>query len=214
MHKFFTTSRFRSLAVLFVALNCLALTAFAQDTGGVKGTVRMPNGEGIAGASVTASQNGTEVANSTSNEKGEFAFDKLKPGIYKLVFEAKGHQSGTFYNVEVKKKKVNNLGDRLMLRVDKGFQVLVQTSVFFKEGTSVTAAKVELFNISSDGTAKRIAIGSTDISGEFTFRRPEGAAKLRVTASLKGVSASKEIEVSEPAIYRTAITLDLSQKDR
>ena len=195
-------------------MNCLALAAFAQDTGSVKGTVRMPNGSGIAGASIIASQDGSEVTSSSSNEKGEFTFDKLKPGIYKLVFEARGYQSGTFYNVEVKKKKVNDLGDRLLLRVDKGFQVLVQTSVFFKEGTSVTAAKVELFNVNADGTTKRIAIGSTDISGEFTFRRPEGAAKLRVTASLKGVSASKEIEVSEAAIYRTAITLDMSQKDR
>ena len=106
MHKFFTKARLSSLALLFFAVNCLALAAFAQDTGGVKGTVRMPDGSGIAGASVTASQDGNEVASSSSNEKGEFAFDKLKPGMYKLVFEARGYQSGTFYNVEVKKKKV------------------------------------------------------------------------------------------------------------
>jgi hypothetical protein len=48
-------------------------------------------------------------------------------------------------------------------------------------------------------------------SGEFTFKFSEGAAKYRVTASAKGASASKEIEVDSAAIYRLAINLNLNK---
>jgi len=35
-----------------------------------------------------------------------------------------------------------------------------------------------------------------------------------VTASLKGVKASKELDVEEAAIYRVAISLDLSRTEK
>lgn len=206
--------RILKLRLLLIAslVFATAALAIAQDTGGVKGKVRTPNGKGIAGATVTARQDGRDLKSVTANGKGDFVLDGLDAGKYNLVFEAKGFSGGVLYNVEIKKNRVSDLGDRLMLSVDKGTQVLVHASVYYKEGNSVTAAKVELFQVNGDGTTRRLSTGFTNVSGEYTFRRPEGAAKLRVTASLNGVSGSKDIEVSEAAIYRTAITLDLSRK--
>jgi hypothetical protein len=77
----------------------------------------------------------------------------------------------------------------------------------------VTGAKIEVEQINSDGSTKKLGSTFTNVSGEFTFRPPT-ASKLRIIASYKGVSGSKEIEVSDPAIYRLAISLGLSATDK
>ena len=198
-------------AALLMSAFCLLPSAFAQSTGGVKGKVRTSNGGGIAGANVTARQKGNDIKTATANAKGEFVLDGLESGLYNLVFDADGYSSGVLYNIEIKKNKVQDLGERLMLSTDKGTQVIVNGSVFYKEGTSVTAAKVELETVNSDGSTKKLASGYTSSNGEFTFRMKPGNAKLRLTAKFNGVTGSKDIEVSEAAIYRLAITLDLSR---
>jgi len=197
-------------AVLLLA----AFSAYAQSSGGVKGKVRTTNGGGIAGATVTARQKGNDIKTATANAKGEFLLDGLDSGLYNLVFDANGYSSGVLYNIEVKKNKVQDLGERLMLSTDKGTQVIVNGSVFYKEGTSVTAAKIELEVVNSDGSTKKLSSGYTSSNGEFTFRLKPGTAKLRVTAKFNGVTGSKDIEVSEAAIYRLAITLDISRSDK
>lgn len=201
-------------AALLMSAFCLLPSAFAQSTGGVKGKVRTSNGGGIAGANVTARQKGNDIKTATANAKGEFVLDGLESGLYNLVFDADGYSSGVLYNIEIKKNKVQDLGERLMLSTDKGTQVIVNGSVFYKEGTSVTAAKVELETVNSDGSTKKLASGYTSSNGEFTFRMKPGNAKLRLTAKFNGVTGSKDIEVSEAAIYRLAITLDLSRTEK
>ena len=196
------------LAIVLTA--AFGVTAvLAQSTGGVKGKVRSSRGSGIAGATVSARQKGVDVKTTTANSKGEFVLDGLEAGRYNLAFDAPGYSMGVMYNVEVQKKKISDLGDRLILSPDQGTQVIVKGSVFFKEGISVPGAKVEIESVGGDGSTKKLGSGFTSESGEFTFRQPQGAAKLRVTATYKGVSASKDVEVNEPAIYRLAITLEM-----
>lgn len=205
--------KFSLVAAIAVSVFLLSASVLAQSTGGVRGKVRTNSGKGIAGANVTVRQDGKDLKSVNADSKGDFLIDGLESGRYNIVFEAKGYSSGVLYNVEIKKGRVFDLGDRLMLATDRGTQVLVHVSVYYKEGTSVTAAKVELHQVNSDGTTKKLATGSTNVSGEYTFRRPEGTAKLRVIASINGVSGSKDMEVSEAAIYRTAISLDTSRRN-
>lgn len=183
----------------------------AQNSSGVKGKVRTTRGDGIAGAAVTARQNGEDIKTVQSDSKGEFILDGLKPGMYNLVFEKNGYSSGVLYNIEVKKNKIDDLGSRLIMRPDQGTQVIIKGSVFTEDGRSVQGAKIEIEKLSADGKGKKVGNGYTSSSGEFTFRQPEGTARYRVTASMKGSKASKEIEVDSAAIYRLAITLDLSK---
>ena len=192
----------------FLFAFCLLPFAFSQDTGGVKGKVRNVRGSAIADATVTARKDGRDIRSATTNAKGDFVLDGLKSGLYNLVFEAKRYASGVLYNIEVKKGKISNLNDRLILSTDQGSLVIVKGSIFFKDGTSVIGAEVTLERVNSDGSARRLGTSMTNISGEFTFRQPEGSAKLRVTAKFEGTTGSKEIEVSEPAIYRLSIILD------
>jgi hypothetical protein len=203
------------VAVIFLlTVYCSLLTASAQSTGGVKGKVRTTNGNGIPNASVVARKDGADVKTVKADAKGNFVMDGLEPGRYNLVFDAPRYSSGVLYNVEVKKNKIIEPGDRLILTPDQGDLVIVKGSIFYKEGFSLPGAKVEIEEVSSDGTTRKLGNTLTNISGEFTFRRPVGAAKLRVKASFKGVAGTKDIEVDSAAIYRVAITLDISRTEK
>ena len=204
--------KFLKHTIVFITLLFLSCAfALAQETGGVKGKVRTTKGEGIAAATITAKQQGEDVKSTTSDAKGNFVLENLKSGTYNLVFTKDGFSSGVMYNVEVKKKKTSDLGARLVLNIDQGTQVIIKGSVFAPDGRSVGGAEIKIERISSDGSIKKLGSTLSSYSGEFTFRFSEGAAKYRVTASAKGTSASKEIEVDSAAIYRLAITLNLNK---
>ncbi len=204
---------FSLIAVLLLAAFCLLPSAFAQ--GGVKGKVRNNKGNSIAGATVTARLSGKDVRSVKSDSKGHFMIEGLTAGTYSVVFDADGYASGVKSGVEVRNGNVRDLGDRLILSVDQGTQIIIKGSVFFREGTSVTAAKVELERVNDDGSTKKLGSTFTNVSGEFTFRPPAGTTKVRVTAKYKGVSGSKEItEIVNAGIYRTAITLDISRTEK
>lgn len=204
--------KYKILISAFIGLFLFAPSVSAQ-TGGVKGKVRDTRGGGIANAQVEVRQDGKVVKSANSNTKGEFQIVGLKKGIYNLSFDANGYSTGVLYNVEVK-SGVRDLGGRLILSLDQGSQIIVRGSVFYKEGTSVTGAKVDLELVNADGTTKKLASAYTTISGDFTFRRPITTAKLRVTAIFKGATSSKDIDVDNAAIYRTAITLDISRVEK
>lgn len=204
--------KFYSKAILLFSVFLVSgVSIFAQETGGLKGKVRTTKGDGIASATVTARQNGEDVKSTTADAKGNFVLDGLKAGTYNLVFTRNGYGSGVLYNVQIRKKKIDDLGNRLILSVDQGTQVIIKGSVFSPEGRSVGGAEIKIERISNDGSVKKAGSAFTSYSGEFTFRFPEGAAKYRITASLKDATASKEIEVDSAAIYRLAITLNLDK---
>ncbi len=100
----------------------------------------------------------------------------------------------------------------MILQVDKGTQVIVQGSVFDKNGASLTAVKVEVEKVNSDGSTKKLGTVWTNIYGEFVFRQPEAAAKFRMTVKYHGASAAKDIDVDAAGIYRLAISLDVERQ--
>lgn len=193
---------------------CLLPTANAQTTGGVKGKVRALNGQGIAGATIIARQNGEDKKSVKTGDKGEFVLVGIEPGVYNFVFDAKGYASGVRFNVTVKKGQIKDLGDRLILSVDQGTMVIVHGSVFFKDGRSVPGAKVEYSRVRSDGSLQKIGDTITNYTGEFGFRQREGAAKIRITAKYKDATASKDLDVNSAAIYNVAISLDVLRDDK
>ena len=208
------SATFNKLAFVLLCTALFAAATIAQNTGGIKGKVRTTKGSGIDGATVTARKKGVDIKSTTANSKGEFALDGLETGRYNVVFEAPGFSSGVLYNVEINKNKTSDLGDRLILTPDQGNQIILKGSVFDKQGFSVPGAKIEISSMGSDGSKRSLGNTYTDVSGEFTFRQPEAEAKFRITAKFKGVTGSKEVEVSNAAIYRLAITLDLPRTEK
>lgn len=196
--------------MLAVVLSCTSV--LAQGTGSVKGKVRTDGGNSIPGVKITARKDGKNLKSATSNRKGEFRLSGLAPGKYNLVFDKTGFASGVLYNVLVKKGKVNNLKNRLIMTVDQGTLVIISGSVFNQVGRSIYGAKVKIVEVLSNGSTRRAGTVYSSRSGTFTFRFPEGKRKFRITASAKGRSASKEVTVDEPAIYRLAISLEIPPK--
>ena len=181
---------------------------YAQETGGVKGKVRNIRDEGIANATVSARQKGVDLRSAKTDAKGNFLLEGLDSGIYNLAFEARGYSAAVQYNVEIKKGKIRDLGDRLILMVDRSSRVIVRGSVFYKTGHSAGGAKVIIERVNGDGSVKKLLETGTDVMGEFTFSQPEGPAKLRIRATLKDGKGVKEIDVDSAMGYRVAVALD------
>lgn len=200
----------KKLSFLLLVSLCSSVFALAQ-TGSIIGKVRNQKGKSLQGVEVKARQDGKTVKTTETDKKGKFKLSNLKPGRYILVFDKAGYSTGALTNVEVRAKGKNNLGDRLILAVDQGTLVIVEASVFNQNGFSLYGAKVLVEEVLSDGTTKKVGSGYSSRDGDIIFRFPEKVTKYRITASVKGISASKEIEVNEAAMYRTAITLDLSK---
>lgn len=186
----------------------------AQETGGVKGKVRGANERSLAGATVTARQDEKDVKSVKSDGGGSFLLTGLAPGTYNFVFEKSGFASGIKTKVEVQKNKVVDLGDRLILSVDPGTLIFIKGSVFTGEGRSFPNAEVKVERIEADGKVKKIGSAYTNASGEFSFRFSEATNKYRVTASAKGITDSKEVEVVNAAVYRVALTLNINQDNK
>jgi len=208
-------NKISGLVVCLIAFAfCLSSAADAQSTGGIKGKVRNMRGDTISGATVTARRDAKDIRSTRSNDKGEFALNGLDSGTYNIVFDAKGYSTGVKYGVEVKQNKTIDLGERLILQIDRGSQVVVEGILFFKDGTSVTAAEVTVEKVNADGSTKKLGTLMTNIRGEFTFRQPDGAAKYRLTAKYKDATATKDIEVASAAVYRLAISLPINRQEK
>jgi len=66
----------------------------------VRGTVRDPQGNVVAGATVTLTNIGTTTSRTaTSTDAGTFAFEQVPPGDYKLEIEAKGFKKALVTDV-------------------------------------------------------------------------------------------------------------------
>lgn len=198
-----------SLSALFLLVSCFLTPVFSQETGGVKGKVRNMKDEGIANATVSARQKGVDLKTATTDAKGNFVLNGLESGVYNLAFEARGYAAAVQYNVEIKKGKIRDLGDRLILMVDRGTRVIIRGSVFHKSGHMAIGAKVTLERVNEDGSARKLGETMSNGMGEFSFTLPEGAAKLRIRATLKEGKGEKLIDVDSAMVYRTAISLDV-----
>ena len=205
---------FKKKLFFVLLLLVFAVTSLAQGTGSIKGKVRDKSGDGLDAVTVTARRDGKNVKAVSTDSGGKFKISGLSPGMYNLVFEKSGYSGGVLYDVIVKRKKTNNLKRRLILTVDQGTLVILEASVFSPNGFSIYGAKVVVEAIKEDGSSKEVGRGYTSRDGDVLFRFPVGATRYRVTASGKKAKASKVVEVGDAAIYRTAITLDLSQENK
>ncbi|HWE50268.1 MAG TPA: carboxypeptidase regulatory-like domain-containing protein, partial [Bryobacteraceae bacterium] len=115
-----------SLCLLLFA----ASVAFAQNAS-VTGTVTDPSGATIAGATVTALNNGTGVASPTkTNQAGVFAFPSLPVGTYSFSSQQTGFSKETINNV------ILETGSQLT--VNLGLQLGQATQTIEVEATAAT----------------------------------------------------------------------------
>jgi len=94
--------RFCFASILVLAVCALSATAQSTTTGAINGTVTNPNKEVVAGATVTAKNNGTnKEATATTDDNGGFKVVNLDPGIYTVTVSSSGFAPFTNENVVV-----------------------------------------------------------------------------------------------------------------
>jgi hypothetical protein len=100
----FSFLRITSLAIFTAFLLCLGTVATsAQRTSGqLTGTITDPNGAAVVGASVTATQTGTNLQReATTNEDGLYTITDLPIGEYRLSVKGSGFKESVSPNVTV-----------------------------------------------------------------------------------------------------------------
>lgn len=208
-------NRSKTASVCLLAL-LLSTVATAQKnkhrteptTGGVKGRVRVDSGSTPEGVRVSLRRGEEEeVAHALTDRKGEFEIANVEPGSYSLMFRKDGLKTAELKPYVVRAGKPDSLGDRVFLPVDEGSIAFVKGSVFSAEGRSIAGAQVELYQLSSDGTTKKIDGRVSNETGQFSFRLKPTAARYRVTAKGEGGEAAQDVEVEGAMIYRVALSL-------
>ncbi|HXC42019.1 MAG TPA: carboxypeptidase-like regulatory domain-containing protein [Candidatus Dormibacteraeota bacterium] len=93
----------RRISATVVVILCLALMSFSQTfRGAINGSVTDPSGAVVAGASVKATNVGTDVSiDATTTSDGQFAFQDLPLGTYKITVAAAGFHTTTVDKIEV-----------------------------------------------------------------------------------------------------------------
>jgi hypothetical protein len=208
MSKLETTGTHFLMALFLLPLLVFGVAAQKnKTTGSIKGKVKAESGA-AEGVRVTARQGEREVANATTDRKGQFEIAGLAPGRYSVTFRKAGLSVAEIKDVEVVAGKARSLGGDLVLPVDEGSLVFIKGGVFNEEGFSLRGAQIELARIAADGSTKKIDGRITTRSGEFAFRLPAQTARYRVTAKMDGrATASKDVEVDGAAVYRIALSL-------
>src|SRR3970040_349307 len=89
-------------AGLCLALLLLSLPAAAQTFGEITGTVTDSTGAVVPGATVTVTNQATNVARAVqTNEAGNYAVPFLNPGIYDLKAEADGFKAAATNGLQI-----------------------------------------------------------------------------------------------------------------
>jgi hypothetical protein len=201
--------RFTKTLLAMAAIFLIAGLAYSQDktTGSIKGKVKVETGS-ASGVSVILRQGEREVSQVKTDKNGEFAMNRVAPGIYGLTFRKPGLSVGAIENVEVKAGKTRSLGDHLVLTIDEGSIAFIRGSVFTAEGRSLPNAKIELARVLDDGTVKKIDGRLTTETGSFVFRLSPEVGKYRVTLKLDNAAdVSKDLDIDGAAVYRVALSL-------
>jgi len=154
-----------------------------------------------------------EVAQTSTNAKGEFAFRDVEPGSYGMTLRKSGLQVGRMEGVEVRAGKTVTLKEGLYLPVDEGSIAFIRGSVFSAAGRSFNGAKVELARVEADGSLRKLDSRVSNATGSFAFRLPPERARYRLTAKADGMEpATHDFEVEGAAIYRAALSLEPARK--
>ncbi len=125
------TSRFKVGTALRIAMAVLAFcagSAYAQigGKGAIEGTVKDASGAVVAGATITATDVGTNLSQTTTTTgSGYYTISPLSPGKYNVTANAKGFQKLTQQNVTIDALQV--LGLNLTLAIGASTETMVVT---------------------------------------------------------------------------------------
>lgn len=108
-------NKFKSLTIAVIFFLAIATSAFAQEAGGIKGTVVDGDGAKIAGAHVVLTSSTGVHFNTSTDRDGSFEFNNLRSGSYFIEVKASGFS--TFTTEEISFNRGENKDLSLQLKV-------------------------------------------------------------------------------------------------
>ena len=179
---------------LFCVTLLLATCAIAQYTSGIEGTVVDQSGAAIANATVTITNEATQVVReSTVNSNGYFRAPDLAPGRYRVQVKLPGFQTWVMTNIQVDANQLRTIYPTLLVGEQKA-EVAVTASVETLEtGKSSVATSI------AERTVQDAPMLGRNIFAGVAFLAPgvTGAGKLFGGATGSG-SAGQDSFQTEP----------------
>ncbi len=144
------SSASKIIAVLVCALLvCVFVARSQQNTADILGTITDTSGAVVPNASVTLTNTGTNVTQTTqSNESGDYTFSLVQVGDYSIKVQANGFKTYVAPNLSV------SSGDRA--RIDAKMEVGTQTQTVEVQATSTPALQTETSNLSTLVTTQAV----------------------------------------------------------
>lgn len=152
---------FRRLEVfccVIVAVFSLALSAFAQSTGGrIIGRVADSTGAVVGGVNVTLTNEATSVGRSTkTNDTGDYTFLEVTPGNYHVQYELQGFKKSVLNNIVLELNQVLTLNATLQ---PGGTQETVEVS---SQAPLVDTTSTQLGAVVDDRSVSELPLNARD----------------------------------------------------
>lgn len=153
----------QSLLKIFL-FSCAALCAFGQQsTGTIVATVTDPGGSVVPGANITITQVTTNAQRAaTSNQSGEFRFDALVAGVYRVEVSKTGFKSLSMDQITLQASETRDLG-KLSLQIGTVSESIAVTA----EATPVQTASTERADSVTSAQIENITLKGRDPYGEL-----------------------------------------------
>jgi len=177
----------RKLTGVLVAILLFAVAGYAQTfRGGINGTVNDPTGAVVAGAEVKATNNATGIAlTSTTTTGGEFSFQDLPLGSYKISVTAAGFGAVTVNNVSVTAGGVYTLPVTLKVG-SSATQVEVSAEALSLDTTTATQS-----NIIPTEAVQNVPMNGRDFTQFAAVQPGYGGYSVGGFGSLNGTRANQ-----------------------
>jgi hypothetical protein len=97
-------------AFVVLMLFCGSALGQGQGSSSIRGTIKDPQGAVVPGATVTLTNPETSFTRTTtSKDSGQFAFETIQPGVYRVDVEAKGFKKAVLNQVSANVSKPTDL---------------------------------------------------------------------------------------------------------
>jgi Carboxypeptidase regulatory-like domain/TonB dependent receptor len=176
--------------VLVGAFLCFVGISFAQTgTAAVRGTVTDPQGRVVPSAMVTLTSTGTGIVRTQKTGSiGNFSFDLIPPGDYKLEVEAPGFQKSVLENIHALVATPSDL------------------SVILRVGSTTQTVEVIAENAAVQVNTQDSSLGNTIVSQQITQLPLEARNVLSLLSLQPGVT--KDGYVAGGRMDQANVTLD------
>src|SRR5215470_2078130 len=211
------TTMLLSLALL------LTVSAIAQTSASLSGTVRDPQGAAIVGAKVTLKDAGGKVQlDATTNSEGFYTFPIIQPATYTVTIEAPGLRksikSGVVVNASDRQStgvtvlEVGDISNTVEVTADAA-QLQIKTESG-EQGTAVNNQQIQNLAVNGRNYLDLLKITSgVVVTGNFAVSGPGGLGNISIGGARMGknnltIDGTTNVDTGSNGTQHIALSLD------